>query len=85
MLPNFYYHQINLHLGISIFEQIFFSLFSELWIFLKLSEIILWEYRLFWGNLYTWEFDISPANWKKDVKFVSKMVCKFLENSHFYL
>jgi hypothetical protein len=28
--PFFYYHKINLHLGISIFEQYFSSLFSEI-------------------------------------------------------
>ena len=37
----FYNHKINLHLGISIFVQLFF-LFSEIWIFLN---------RLFWEYL----------------------------------
>jgi hypothetical protein len=38
--PFFYYHKINLHLGITISEQ-FVSLFPEIRIFLKLSAIIL--------------------------------------------
>ena len=39
--PCFNYHQINLHLCIAISEQLFCSLFSEKWIFLKLLAIIL--------------------------------------------
>ena len=31
--PFFYYDEINLHLGISTFEQLILSLFSEVWIF----------------------------------------------------
>jgi hypothetical protein len=39
--PFCYYHAINLHLDISISEQLLVSLLSEIWIFLKLSAIIL--------------------------------------------
>jgi hypothetical protein len=40
--PFFYYDKINLHLGISTFEQVILSLFSEIWIYF-LFLIYIWK------------------------------------------
>ena len=72
--PFFYYHKINFHLDISIFEQLF------LLCFLKYESFSNWQqsyYRNigYFEEIYTCEnLTFHLQNWKR-CKFVNEMVC----------
>jgi hypothetical protein len=62
----FFYHKINLHVGISTLEQLFPLCFLRYESFSNCQQSY-YRNMGYFGEIYKymWEFDISPANWKK--------------------
>jgi hypothetical protein len=82
--PFFNYHKINLHLGIYIYQSLNSYFFSVAWV-MNLSQTVSNHRNIgYFEVIYTCENFTFHLQTEKDVKFVSEMVHKFLENSPYY-
>jgi hypothetical protein len=80
--PFFYYHKINLHLDISIFEQLFFLCFLKYESFSNCHQSYYRSIGLFWGNLC--KICYSPGIFTKyfDGNFFWKEIFQWLFYGH---